>query len=117
MIQQGQVWWADLGDPVGSAPGYRRPVVVVQCDAFNASLIRTVVCVALTSNLKWADAPGNVILSTEETGLTKDSVANVCQIMTLDRDSLDECVGRLARARLDAILRGIDMVLGRGFVR
>jgi mRNA interferase MazF len=113
MLRQGEVWWADLGDPIGSEPGYRRPVVVVQCDAFNASRIRTVVCVPLTSNLKWADAPGNVLLTSRSTGLGKDSVANVSQLLTLDRDALDESVGRLPRSRVDAILCGIDVMLGR----
>lgn len=77
VIGQGEVWWADLGDPTGSAPGFRRPVAVVQGESFNRSRIATVVCVPLTSNLKWADAPGNVELSTAESGLPKRSVANV----------------------------------------
>ena len=73
MIAQGEIWWADLGEPIGSAPGYRRPVLIVQCDAINASRIGTAVCVPLTSNLKWGDAPGNVILRASITGLPKDS--------------------------------------------
>ena len=77
VITQGDVWWADLGEPAGSEPGFRRPVLVVQGDAFNRSRIATVVCVVLTSQLKWADAPGNVLLSARATGLPKDSVANV----------------------------------------
>lgn len=113
MIYQGEIRWADLGDPIGSEPGFRRPVAVVQCDAFNASRIATVVCVPLTSNLKWADAPGNVLLSATSTGLPKDSVANVSQIIALDKSVLDEAVGRLGQAKLQAILSGIDLVLGR----
>ena len=89
VISQGEVWWADLPAPVGSAPGFRRPVVVVQGDALNRSRISTVVCVPLTSNLRWADAPGNVLLSARLTGLPKDSVANVSQVLTLDRDLLE----------------------------
>jgi mRNA interferase MazF len=88
VIAQGEVWWADLGDPAGSEPGFRRPVVVVQGEAFNASGLRTVVCVALTSNTRWADAPGYVLLSARQTGPAKASVANVSQIVTIDRASL-----------------------------
>jgi mRNA interferase MazF len=83
VIGQGETWWADLGEPVGSAPSYRRPVVVVQCDALNTSRIGTVVCVPLTSNLKWERAPGNVLLSAAATSLPKDSVANVSLIVAL----------------------------------
>lgn len=112
-MTQGEVWWAELSDPVGSAPGLRRSVVVVQGDAFNRSRIATVVCVPLTSNLRWADAPGNVRLTTRQSGLVKQSVANVSQVLTLDRSVLDERVGRLPPARLRLILQGIDIVLGR----
>ena len=113
MITQGDVWWADLGDPSGSEPGFRRPVVVVQCDAFNRSRIATVVCVPLTSNLRWADAPGNVLLQAATTGLPKDSVANVSQIVALDRDVLTGHVVRLPSGVLASILNGVDVVLGR----
>lgn len=114
MIAQGEVWWADLGEPAGSEPAYRRPVVVVQGDAFNASSLRTVVCVALTSNLRWAEAPGNVLLPARSTGLPKPSVANVSQLVTLDRAALTERVGRLSASNLGLVLAGIDVVLGRG---
>lgn len=113
MIIQGEVWWADLGAPTGSEPGFRRPVVVIQGEAFNRSALRTVVCVVLTSNLRWADAPGNVRLSPRGTGLPKESVANVSQIVTLDRDTLVERVGRLSAAKLESIMAGVDVVLGR----
>jgi len=86
VISQGHVYWADLPDPTGSGPGFRRPVIVVQGDALNRSRIRTVVCVPLTSNLVWADAPGNVLLSAKATGLPRDSVANTSQLVALDRD-------------------------------
>jgi mRNA interferase MazF len=112
-LGQGDVCWADLGEPKGSQPGFRRPVVVVQGDPLNRSRITTVVCVALTSNLKWAAAPGNVALSSSATGLPKDSVANVSQIVTLDRAELSERVGKLPRAKLELVLCGIDVVLGR----
>jgi len=114
VIAQGEVWWADLGSPAGSEPGFRRPVIVVQGDAFNASALRTVVCVVVTSNLKWADAPGNVLLPARSTGLPKSSVANVSQLVTLDRDTLTERTGRLSSRTLELVLAGIDVVLGRG---
>jgi len=113
VIAQGEVWWADLGEPVGSAAGFRRPVVVVQGDPFNRSAIATVVCVPVTSNLKWSAAPGNVELRPRDSGLTKPSVANVSQITALDRTVLVERVGRVPGAKLELILRGVDVVLGR----
>ena len=113
LISQGEVWWADLGDPVGSAPGYRRPVLVVQGDALNRSRIATAVCVPLTSNVKWTDAPGNVALSARATGLDRDSVANVSLVVALDRDQLIERVGKVTQRKLDLVLAGIDVVLGR----
>jgi len=114
VIAQGEVWWADLAEPAGSEPGFRRPVVVVQGDAFNASALRTVVCVALTSNLKWGEAPGNVPLSARATGLPKPSVANVSQLVSLDRTALTERAGLLSASSLELVLAGIDVVLGRG---
>jgi mRNA interferase MazF len=113
VIAQGDVAWADLPDPVGSGPGFRRPVLVVQGDAYNRSRVATVVCVPLTSNLKWAEAPGNVALPAKSTGLTKDSVANVSQIVTLDRDLLTERVGRVSKKQLELVFAGLDLVLGR----
>jgi mRNA interferase MazF len=113
VIAQGEVWWADLPAPEGSAPGSRRPVVVVQGDAFNRSALRTALCVPLTSNLRWAEAPGNVLLTARSTGLPRDSVANVSQLVTLDRSVLVERVGKPSRPKLDLVLAGIDVVLGR----
>jgi len=113
VISQGDIWWADLPDPAGSGPGFRRPVVVVQGDALNRSRISTVVCVPLTSNVKWANAPGNVLFSPRITGLPKDSVANVSQVVTLDKALLTDRIGRLPRAQLGLVLSGIDVVLGR----
>jgi mRNA interferase MazF len=112
-ITQGDIWWADLPDPSGSGPGFRRPVVVVQGNALNRSRIATVVCVPLTSNITWAGAPGNTLLSTRSTHLPKDSVANVSQIIAVDRTLLTDRVGRLAPKQLAQILHGIDVVLGR----
>jgi len=113
VIAQGEVWWAELPPAVGSEPGFRRPVVVVQCDAFNRSRIATVVCVPLTSNLRWAEAPGNVLLGARSTRLPKDSVANVSQVVALDRGFLSERVGKVSRSELELLLTGIDIVLGR----
>ncbi len=112
-IAQGDVWWADLPEARGSEPGFRRPVVVVQGDALNRSRIATVVCVPLTSNLRWAAAPGNVLLTSSVTGLPKESVANVSQLVTLDRTGLTERAGKLSRSKLALVLSGIDVVLGR----
>jgi mRNA interferase MazF len=112
-MTQGDVWWADLGEPTGAEPGFRRPVVVIQCDAFNRSRIATVVCVPLTSNLRWASAPGNVLLEAATTGLPKDSVANVSQIVALDRNLLHDRLGRLSERTLGLVLSGIDVVSGR----
>ena len=106
VISQGEIWWADLPAPSGSGPGFRRPVVIVQGDALNQSRIATAICVPLTSNLKWALAPGNVSLSARLTGLPKDSVANVSQIISLDKSLLSERVSKL-------LFSGIDLVLGK----
>ena len=113
VVGQGEVWWADIGEPIGSAPGFRRPVVVVQSDAMNRSRIGTVVCVPMTSNLKWASAPGNVLLKATLTGLSRDSVANVSQIVALDKSQLTERSAKLPARQLDLVLDGIDIVLGR----
>jgi len=113
VISQGDVCWASLDDPVGSSPGFRRPVAVVQGDSFNASRIATTVVISLTSNLRLGAAPGNVVLGAERTGLPKDSVANVSQILTIDRSLLTERVGHLTAGDLQLILAGIDLMLGR----
>lgn len=113
VIAEGDVLWASLPVPVGSGPGFRRPVVVVQGDALNASKVGTVVVVPLTSNLRWAAAPGNALLPATATGLPKDSVANVSQIVAVDRSILSEGAGRLDQQHLALVLEGIDVVLGR----
>ena len=113
MIEQAEIWWADLGEPVGSGPGFRRPVLVVQGNAVNRSRISTVICVPLTSNLKWASAPGNVLLPNSETDLPQDSVANVSLIVALDKQVLTDRLRKLSRRRFDLVLAGIDTVLGR----
>ena len=112
-VAQGETWWANLPEPTGSGPGFRRPVVVVQGNHLNRSRIATVVCVPLTSNLSWADAPGNVLLPATVTGLPKDSVANGSQIVALDRQCLSERVGKLPPGKLALVMIGIDVILGR----
>ena len=113
VVSQGEVWWADLPAPRGSGPGFRRPVVVVQGDPLNRSRISTVVCVPLTSNLHWGDAPGNVTLPSSTTRLAKDSVANVSLIVSLDKSLLTKRVSKLPKAKVELLLSGIDVVLGR----
>jgi mRNA interferase MazF len=110
-MKRGEIWWADLPEPRGSEPGYRRPVLVVQADSFNASRIQTVLIAIISSNITLAEAPGNVLLAKANSGLKMESVVNVSQIMTLDRRFLTECVGTLpakTAARVDA---GLRMVL------
>jgi mRNA interferase MazF len=113
VIAQGEVWWADLGEPIGSEAGFRRPVLVVQGDSLNRSRIATTVCVPLTSNLKWGEAPGNVVLKAKSTGLPKDSVANLSQVVALDKTALTERTGRISKQQLQLVFAGLDIVLGR----
>jgi mRNA interferase MazF len=113
VISQGDVWWADLPEPIGSGPGFRRPVVVIQSDAFNRSRIATVVCIPLTTNIRWANVPGNVLLASRVTNLPQDSVANASLVVSMDKKLLIEHVGKLTRAKLELLLAGLDAVLGR----
>jgi mRNA interferase MazF len=111
VVERGQIWWADLGEPVGSEPGCRRPVLVVQHDAFNRSRLRTVLAVVLTSNLRLVEAPGNVLVPAKIAGLPKDSVANVSQIITVDRDFLTEPAGRIRGQLLKDVETGLRLIL------
>lgn len=111
MIARGEVWWADLDEPTGSEPGYRRPVLIVQADPFNRSRLQTTIAVVLTSNLRLIDAPGNVLVPKQSSGLPKDSVANVSQVITLDRDVLAERAGKLPPRLLAAVDAGLKLVL------
>jgi len=110
-VERGEIWWATLPSPRKSEPGFRRPVLIVQSNAFNASRIRTVLAVVVTSNLRIAAAPGNVELTTRQSGLPKQSVANVSQILTLDKSSLSERVGKLDDASMRAVDSGLRIVL------
>lgn len=110
-MQRGEIWWAQLPYPVASEPGYRRPVLIVQSDDFNRSQIRTVVSVVLTTNLRLAEAPGNVLISAEDSNLPRDSVANVSQTITLDKTFLEERVSRVSDRIMMAVEDGLRMVL------
>lgn len=112
MIKRGQIWWADLGEPRGSAPAMRRPVLVVQDDVLNASALKTVMIVPLTSNLRRAEAVGNVLLSAEETGLDRPSVALVCQVISLDEGLFDELVSSISTRAQRLVDRGLMLALG-----
>jgi len=112
VVERGQVWWAELGEPEGSEPGFNRPVLIVQSDAFNRSRIQTVLAVVLSTNVRLLDAPGNVLLPAKATGLPKDSVANVSQVVTVDRDFLMELAGRVRGPFLKDVENGLRLVLG-----
>jgi mRNA interferase MazF len=112
-IAQGDVYWYDFAEPRGSEPGFERPIAILQGEALNRSTIQTAVVVILTSNVRAASAAGNVLLTKKDTGLDRDSVANVSQIATIDRAYLRNHTGRLPQSKIQAILRGVDVVLGR----
>lgn len=111
-MRRGEVWWVDFGLPVGSEPGYRRPAVIVQADAFNQSRVNTVLLVPLTRTLEWAKAPGNVLLRPKQTGLKHPSVANVSQVTVADRLRLVERVGVLPGTAMSQLDEGLRQVLG-----
>lgn len=111
-VRRGEVWWADLAEPRGSEPGFRRPLLIVQSDAFNRSRIATVLAVVLTSNLRLVGAPGNVLVPARAAGLPRDSVANVSQLVTLDRAFLDQRIGKAPPRVMAAVEEGLRLVLG-----
>lgn len=110
-MQRGDIWWAELPEPTGAVPGYRRPVLLMQSNPFTRSRIATVIVVIITSNLRLATAPGNVLMRASESGLPKDSVVNVSQVVTLDKAMLDEYVGHLAPQTLLHVEEGLRLVL------
>ena len=114
VIRQGDVFWVELEEPRGSGPGYRHPYVIVQNDTFNASRINTTIGIALTSNLSRADIPGNVRLQKGEANLPRPSVANVTQILTIDKSDLGEKTGQLSHERIHEILDGLHLVTDPG---
>ncbi len=111
VINQGDIYWIELDEPEGSEPGYKHPHVIVQNNLFNRSQIKTVLVCPLTTNLKRATAPGNVLLDKKESNLSKQSVVNVTQVFTVDKAQLDEYVGTLSSRRITEILNGIKLVL------
>lgn len=111
-MKRGEIWWADLPNPVGSGPGYRRPVLVVQANPFNASRIATVIVAAVTSNLALAEAPGNVRVAKSDSGMPQPSVVNVSQLITLDRSILTSKVKMLSASVLEKVDGGLKLVLG-----
>jgi mRNA interferase MazF len=111
-VQRGEIWWADLPATDGSRPALTRPVIVIQDDAFNQSGIRTVIVALLSSNPKLANMPGNVWLEASESGLARDSVINVSQLVTLDRSVLRDCVGQANEVTLELLDQGLLTVLG-----
>ena len=112
VVERGDIWWADLADPRGSEPGSRRPLLIVQADAFNRSRLQTALGLALTTNLRLAAAPGNVLLPATEVGLPRESVANVTQLVTVDHDYLLELVGQVPPHLMARIDDGLRLVLG-----
>lgn len=108
---RGEIWWASLPNPRASEPGYKRPVLILQSDAFNRSNINTVVCVIITSNIALARAPGNILLSKKDSNLPKKTVINVSQIVTLDKSYLTECVGAISKNIMNEVEKGIRLVL------
>ncbi len=111
-MRRGEIWWARLPTPSGSEPGYERPVLIVQDDAFTKSAIQTVIGIAITSNTKLADAPGNVALTRKQSGLSKPSVANVSQIVTINKDFLTRKVSAVPAQQLKNVEYGLRLVLG-----
>jgi mRNA interferase MazF len=111
VMHRGEIWWASLGEPKGSAPGYRRPVLVVQSDEFNRSRIGTVIVAILTSNTALAQAPGNVLIKARQAGLAKNSVVNVSQVITVDKQCLTEKVKKLESSVMAEVENGLRLVL------
>jgi mRNA interferase MazF len=110
-MQRGEVWWASLPEPSGSGPGYRRPLLIISANSFNVSRIATVIAAVITSNVRLADAPGNVRLPVRGTGLSKPSVVNVSQIITLDKTFLTQRIGRISTSLLASVDDGLRLAL------
>jgi mRNA interferase MazF len=111
VVRRGEIWWASVPDPAGSGPGFRRPYLIVSANPFNESRINTVIAVVITSNLRLADAPGNVRLPARSTGLSKPSVANVSQVITIDKTFFTERVGRASPTSIAAVDDGLRIAL------
>lgn len=113
MVNRGEIWWANLPEPTGSNPSYRRPVLIVQSDHFNRSKINTTVVLVISTNLKLVESFGNVLLTTRQSGLSKDSVVNVTQFYTIDESFLTEYVETLSEQKMEQIDKGLQLVLSR----
>ena len=111
VIKRGEIWWASLREPTGSEPGYRRPLLIIQSDEFNSSQIRTIMALVLTSNIKLAKAPGNVLLKAKDSGLEKDSVVNVSQLVTIDKAFLTDRIAELSSQQMETIDNGLRLSL------
>lgn len=111
VIKRGELWWANLPEPTGSEPGFKRPILIIQSDAFNKSRISTTIAVTITSNLRLSEAPGNVLLKASNTKLSKDSVANVSQIITVDKAFLSKKIGPLSTDLFSKVISGIKLTL------
>ncbi len=111
-MKRGEIWWASMGEPRGSEPGYHRPVIIISSNDFNQSLIQTVIVAVVTSNLRLVDAPGNFKITKKQSSLNKDSVVNVSQLITLDKTFLTEKVGKLNSKNINVLNEGIKLVLG-----
>ncbi len=110
-MTRGEIWWADLPDHESSEPGYRRPVLIIQSDHFNRSKINTIICIIINSNLKISEAPGNVLIKSNESNLPIDSVINISQIITLDKKFFTDCAGSVKRSTMKKVENGIKLVL------
>ncbi len=110
-MQRGEIWWADLPEPLGSSPGYRRPVLIVQDNEFNQSVINTVIVAAVTGNTRVSKAKGNVLITSNQSGLSKDSVINVSQLLTIDKSILIEYVNTLSEGKMEQVSEGLRIVL------
>ncbi len=108
---RGEIWWANLRPPSGSEPGFRRPLLIIQSDAFNKSKINTVICAVITSNIKLANAPGNVLLKKNDSNLPKESVVNISQIITVDKSFLTKCAGTINKKLFEKVENGIRLAI------
>ncbi|NQT74644.1 MAG: type II toxin-antitoxin system PemK/MazF family toxin [Chloroflexi bacterium] len=111
VIKRGEIWWASLGKPSGSESGYRRPLLIIQSNEFNRSRINTVMAAVITSNLRLAKAPGNVLLTAKDTGLKKDSVVNVSQVITVDKVFLTKNIGKLSSQQIETVNNGLRLAM------
>jgi len=111
VVERGQIWWADLGEPRGSSPGFERPVIVIQSDFFNQTSINTAIVAIITTTLRLAEMPGNVSITPRASGLDEESVVNVTQLFTVDKDALYEFVGTLSERKMEQVENGLRLVL------